>query len=110
MPDSIAAKMDYIESLKRLFENTKGLIIKVPGGIDDFRSAQPEYAQKVLDVLVEKGLVYPTTYQRTQIRGDIDSIYNELSRAERWGLSKELPDNFNPLWADLCALFNSKQA
>ena len=105
MPTSTNGKEAYIASLKELFSSTKGLIIKVPAGLEAFRQAQPDHAQKVLDHMVAKGLLYPTTYQRTQIRGDIDSVYNELSRAERWGLSQELPEDFNPLWKDLCAIY-----
>lgn len=100
-------KQAYITSLKVLFESTKGLIIKVPAALEAFRQAQPEHAQKALDLMVAKGLLYPTTYQRTQIRGDIDAVFNELSRAERWGLSKDIPDAFNPLWRDLCALYDA---
>ena len=94
----------YIHALKELFTTTKGLIIKVPAALETFRSSQPHLAPKVLELMVAKGLIYPTTYQRTQIRGDIDSIYNELSRADRWGLDNDLPADFNPLWRELCAL------
>lgn len=99
------ARGAYIDSLKTFFESTKGLIIKVPASLEQFKKAQPEHAPLVMSLMVDKGLLYPTTYQRTQIRGDIDSIYNELSRAERWGLGKDLPEDFNPLWQELCALF-----
>lgn len=102
---ALDGKDAYINSLKLLFESTKGLIIKVPAALELFKQTQPEYAPKALSLMVEKGLLYPTTYQRTQIRGDIDSIYNELSRAERWGLDKDIPSQFNPLWGELCALY-----
>jgi hypothetical protein len=105
--DADDAQNAYIHALKELFTNTKGLIIKVPAALEAFRSAQPDNAPKALELMVAKGLIYPTTYQRTQIRGDIDSIYNELSRADRWGLNDNLPADFNPLWGELCALSNN---
>lgn len=110
MPDAVfdPRKQQYIDALKELFAVTKGFLIKVPDSVSSFREAEPEHAARVLDILVEKGLVYPTTYQRTQIRGDIDSIYNALSRAERWDLDKDIPEEFNPLWKDLCALYASR--
>ena len=102
-------KQQYVNALKELFAVTRGFLIKVPDSISSFKQAEPEYAGRVLDILVEKGLVYPTTYQRTQIRGDIDGIYNALSRAERWDLGREIPEEFNPLWKDLCAFYSSRQ-
>lgn len=98
-------RQEYLDALKHLFAYTKGFLIKVPESIAAFEQAQPAYAARILALLVDKGLVYPTTYQRTQIRGDIDSIYNALSRADRWNLDQDLPEDFNPLWTELCALY-----
>jgi hypothetical protein len=100
-----ALRERYINSLHQIFSATKGFLIKVPENVARFRENEPLYADKVLAILVDKGLVYPTTLQRTQIRGDIDSIYNALSRAERWKLDSTIPDDFNPLWGELQRLY-----
>ena len=103
-PSQAADRRQYIASLSLLFESTKGFLIDVAGAVAGFRQAQPLYAEKVITHLVEQGLVYPTTLQRTQIRGDIDAIYNALSRNKRWELEDDMPARGIQLWDQLCAL------
>jgi len=95
---------DYLESLSLLFESTKGFLIGVSRAVDAFRESHPECADLVIAHLVEKGLIYPTTLQRTQIRGEIDAIYNAISRTKRWQLEGDMPAKGIALWDYLCAL------
>lgn len=98
-------KQHYLESLGILFESTKGFLIGVSRAVDRFRESYPGHADLVIAHLVERGLVYPTTLQRTQIRGDIDAIYNAISRTKRWALGEDTPAKGISLWDSLCALY-----
>ena len=102
-----AGRSRYIASLSLLFESTKGFLIDVTRAVAGFRESEPQYAERVIALLIDQGLVYPTTLQRTQIRGDIDSIYNALSRNRRWGLDEDMPPSGIPLWDELCALYGT---
>ncbi len=101
-PDAQDAERErYLSALQDLFYKTKGLLIDVPGAVERFKQAEPRRALLVLNALIERGLIYPTTCYRTQIRGSIDGIYNELSRSDRWQGRPELPAGVNALWDEL---------